>query len=320
MRFPPSTRLYAPLLVLVFGLAVTWIEYELNLSNNLARNLKDVEAQADATGDRMTRRTVKQFQRGEPLLLAENIAGWAHEPWLKVAALVDENGVVIDDSEKRWIGRLARETTLSPAMKLADNIGKDPTHRQSRSPDGSMLFGAYAYTLEGRGTGWALLIYDRGDAVAQARLDANIQLRWAASGIALMCLCLWAALHFGFAARLSRLTQQVRDVGEGRATGVEAVTGGDEVRELSAAFAKMVVQLGQREAERVRLEREILETTERERRRIGRELHDGLGQQLTAASLATHGLISAVESAVPSLVPQVERLGQQLCPKVRPAS
>jgi DNA-binding LytR/AlgR family response regulator len=55
MRFPPPVRLYAPLLVLVFGLATTWLEYELNLANDLARSLKGVEAQAAVTGDRPTR-------------------------------------------------------------------------------------------------------------------------------------------------------------------------------------------------------------------------------------------------------------------------
>ena len=55
MRFPPPVRFYAPLLVLVFGLATTWLEYELNLTNDLARSLKDVEAQATVTGERLTK-------------------------------------------------------------------------------------------------------------------------------------------------------------------------------------------------------------------------------------------------------------------------
>ncbi|MGB8352971.1 MAG: sensor histidine kinase, partial [Chthoniobacteraceae bacterium] len=138
------------------------------------------------------------------------------------------------------------------------------------------------------------------------------QLGVAAVGSSLMCLCLWAALHFGFTARLLRLTQRVRDFGEGRSDHWEAMTGGYEVQELSTAFAKMVVRLGERDAERLRLEREILETTERERRRIGQDLHDGLGQQLTAASLAASGLVSALESEFPALVPRMENLGRQI--------
>ena len=311
-RFPPPIRLYVPLLVLAFGLAITCLDYEFSLRHDLSRNLKDVEAQTHATGERLARRSAKQFERGEPVALAEDIMAWSHQPWLKEAALVDENGIVFEDSQKLWAGRHASETTLAPAMDLAANTHGDAGNRLSHSADGTMLFGAYPFSMGARGTGWALLIFDRGDAIAKARADANGQLRIAAAGISLMCLCLWAALHFGFTARLARLTQKVRDFGEGRSDRVETLAGGDEVQELSAAFAKMVARLGEREGERLRLEREVLETTERERRRIGQDLHDGLGQQLTAASLATNGLISVLEADFPALVPRMENLGRQL--------
>jgi len=45
---------------------------------------------------------------------------------------------------------------------------------------------------------------------------------------------------------------------------------------------------------RKQLEREILEVSERERRRIGRDLHDGLGQRLTALELCAQGLVETV--------------------------
>ena len=45
---------------------------------------------------------------------------------------------------------------------------------------------------------------------------------------------------------------------------------------------------------RKQLEREILEVSERERRRIGRDLHDGLGQRLTALELCAQGLVDTV--------------------------
>ncbi len=152
-----------------------------------------------------------------------------------------------------------------------------------------------------KGTGWVLVVFDRAEAMAQAGEDARRQLRWMALSITFLCFCLWAALHFGFAARLARLAQAVRDFGEGRTSRVEELPGADEVHALSAAFAAMGTHLTEREAERVRLERVVLDTSEREQRRIGEDLHDGLGQQLTAASLATSGLITALESAAPSL-------------------
>jgi signal transduction histidine kinase len=312
MSFPPPARYYVPLLVLVFGLATTGLDYELNLANDLARNLKDVVAEMDATGEQMARRSARQLERGEPAVLAGYLAVWAHEPWLKQAALVDENGVVIDDSEERWSGHAAHETPLAQAMKLAVKGGGHAGHTENRSEDGTLLFGAYPFAMGVRGTGWALVVFDRADAVAQARADARRQLQWMASAISLLCVCLWAALHFGLAARLARLAQAVRDFGEGRANKPLAIPGADEVHELSTAFAALVTRLAEREAEGVRLERVILETADREQRRIGEDLHDGPGQQLTAASLATNGLITALEAAAPALVPQAESLSRQL--------
>jgi signal transduction histidine kinase len=79
---------------------------------------------------------------------------------------------------------------------------------------------------------------------------------------------------------------------------------------------------------RMRLQKELLETSEREQRRIGRDLHDGLCQHLTGMALAGHFLgqklaeKSAVEAAEASrLVELIEEgieltrnLSQQLAP------
>src|SRR4029450_11880467 len=76
--------------------------------------------------------------------------------------------------------------------------------------------------------------------------------------------------------------------------------------------AVMAANLANREAEQLRLEREVLEVSERERRRIGHDLHDGLGQRLTAASLATNALTAAIRTEAPVLSSQAEEIGQQL--------
>src|SRR5947207_3662084 len=157
MRFPPPARYYAPLLVLVFGLATTWLDYQLNLSNDLARNLKDVEAQAQATGTRLARRSAHQLERGEPALLAEDLAAWAHEPWLKQAALVNGDGMILDDSEKLWPGRKALETPLAPAMKLAQKKGGAAAETDTPDEEGAMLFDAFPFPIGPHGTGWVLV-------------------------------------------------------------------------------------------------------------------------------------------------------------------
>jgi signal transduction histidine kinase len=57
----------------------------------------------------------------------------------------------------------------------------------------------------------------------------------------------------------------------------------DRVKQRTAALTEEI-------AERERLERVILEISERERRNIGHDLHDGLGQHLTGTALVAHAL------------------------------
>lgn len=63
---------------------------------------------------------------------------------------------------------------------------------------------------------------------------------------------------------------------------------------------------------RKRLEREILEAGERERRRIGRDLHDNLGQRLTALELGAQGLIGTVSNLSAEAAQTLGHLAQQL--------
>jgi signal transduction histidine kinase len=62
------------------------------------------------------------------------------------------------------------------------------------------------------------------------------------------------------------------------------------VRERTVDLSAANVQLQSAMAERRRLEHELLEITERERRRIGLDLHDDLGQKLSGVALMAKGL------------------------------
>ena len=61
-----------------------------------------------------------------------------------------------------------------------------------------------------------------------------------------------------------------------------------------------------------RLEREMVEVAERERRRIGEDLHDGLGQQLTAIELVCTALKEDASRKLPELAKGLERMGKML--------
>lgn len=82
----------------------------------------------------------------------------------------------------------------------------------------------------------------------------------------------------------------------------------DDNRELEHAIEAKKAEL-EREAERARrLEREIAYAAEGERRRIGRELHDDLGQRLTGVSLSFKALSETLQSVSSDLSEQASTL------------
>lgn len=64
--------------------------------------------------------------------------------------------------------------------------------------------------------------------------------------------------------------------------------------------------------QRKRLELEFLNLSDSEQRRIGRDLHDGLGQQLTAMELCALGLCQELKVSHPEMVQTVQELARQL--------
>jgi signal transduction histidine kinase len=87
----------------------------------------------------------------------------------------------------------------------------------------------------------------------------------------------------------------------------------DEIGELSRRFDAMIEtlktttaswdDLNKEIAERRHLEKMLLEIREHDRRRIGHDLHDNLGQQLTAISYKTQGLENTLRK---KLIPEAE--------------
>ncbi len=60
--------------------------------------------------------------------------------------------------------------------------------------------------------------------------------------------------------------------------------------------------------DRKRLEQEILEVTSRERQAIGRDLHDGLGQELTGVALMLRGLATRIQHSSPGVTGYINEI------------
>ena len=312
VTFPPPLRFLIPTLLLLLGLVAAWMDYELDLANDLERNFNDVTTQAEATGTRLTMLARQYLAQSEIKALNDSLSDWKHEPWLRMAAVVDENGRVLASSSNHWVGQSADETPAATAWKRArQNAGKI---MESATLDGGdfIVLAAFPIEIAAQSRRWLLLVYDRANAVANAHQDARRRMAWSASVIAFMCLGLWAILHFGVATRLERLARSVREFGEGKAISIDPVNGGDEVHELSQAFRKMTRRLADRERERTELERAVIDSAENERRRIGHELHDGIGQQLTAVLMAINGLHDELEAKAPAFAEHAQHASQSL--------
>jgi signal transduction histidine kinase len=309
VRFLPAIRIIAPLLALVFGLSATWFDYRLNLDLDIARHLGELHERAESSGRRLARMSERLLATGQHETLQVGLETADDSPQLEFAGVVDEKGRLVADSTRTLTGQLAGTTRLAPAAALINSAGQAAVQDGG---NGETVVSAHPFRIGEGGRGWALQVFDRADAMAGARADAHVQLRWMASAMAVLGFLLWAVLHFGFAERLARVTEGVRAFGEGKAELRTPVEGNDEVAELSAAFTEMAGKLREREAEQRRLECEILEISESERRRIGQDLHDSLGQRLTAASMTMNALVTALKADAPSLAARGEDIGQQL--------
>lgn len=73
----------------------------------------------------------------------------------------------------------------------------------------------------------------------------------------------------------------------------------------------------QQELEHIELEKQVLEISERERRRIGQDLHDGLGQHLTGIELMVQALESKVGSVSPDAAAQTARISEHVRDAIR---
>ena len=84
------------------------------------------------------------------------------------------------------------------------------------------------------------------------------------------------------------------------------------VSEFSVGGRRMFTGIIHDITNRRRLEREILEASAGEQRRIGHELHDGLCQQLTGAAFSAEILARTLGAKAPEALPAVRRLADEI--------
>jgi signal transduction histidine kinase len=79
-------------------------------------------------------------------------------------------------------------------------------------------------------------------------------------------------------------------------------------REMEERVRQRTASLTEEIAERVRLEKVVLEITERERRAIGHDLHDGLSQHLTGTALVAQAFGARIAAHAPQDAAEVRKI------------
>lgn len=94
---------------------------------------------------------------------------------------------------------------------------------------------------------------------------------------------------------------------------------GDGKPQQYIAIRTDITERKKQEQERLVLEKQILEISDRERRRIGQDLHDGLGQHLTGIELMVQSLEGKLQATSPAEAAQTAKISQHVREAIRQA-
>jgi PAS domain S-box-containing protein len=95
---------------------------------------------------------------------------------------------------------------------------------------------------------------------------------------------------------------------EGRRTDGSSFAAAGIISRFEVAGRNQSLVVLQDVSERKQLERAVLQAVNREQYRIGNDLHDGLGQELTGVALMLRGVAGRLSAEYPAILPEVESI------------
>jgi signal transduction histidine kinase len=192
------------------------------------------------------------------------------------AYLVDQKGRVIAHPDPQMVGL---DFSARPPVKRA--IDGSSGALLGTGSDGESLVQGYAPVS---GAGWGIVVRESWtDVVAPIRIFGLI-----AAGLAALALVLSLALLGGGLRQISRpvsaMAASIPDISAGNTVSRLPLSGIEEVDQLSSAFARMSSDIAVYRAGLRRYLGAVTQSQEDERRRVARELHDQVIQDLIALS------------------------------------
>ena len=236
----------------------------------------------------------------------------------------DRNGVILARFPKPegWVGRrLTDQSLLSAALNQPEGV--------TETVDAEGVQRVYAFGSRhsqlASGEVTCLLGVSRQSLFADADRSLRRELGWLGIAAGLALTLGWVGSRFLVLQPVGRLAQSTARVAAGDLSArTGARYGRDELGRLALAFDKMAQALEQRQQERLRasqklqvLSHRLVEVQETERRQIARELHDEIGQSLTAAEMNLQAAMrfpmpATLERRLAESVEAVERVLEQV--------
>jgi len=218
-----------------------------------------------------------------------------------VTTIFDGNGTILarSGSSEEWSGRNIRGTGIAAlAAKAGEGTG------ETTGVDGVSRQYGFTHLPE---LGWSVFTGVPTAAISEPVREMLINGAIGAIGIAFIVIVMTIALARKIGRPIHALVAAARTADEGSYVTVETVEGPLEIATLTRAFNEMVASRSHAEAQTKGSERELkalsdrlLVVQEQERTRMARELHDDLGQLLTALKMDVIGVMEKVDDASPA--------------------
>jgi signal transduction histidine kinase len=200
-------------------------------------------------------------------------------PGLKAAVVVDDGQTIRFSTRLEWVAMKLEDSPLRSEAEIVKRVRASLTTVIQRNGRNSELKAVYpffpAYDSIQRGA--VLLLYDAAPLLRQARADALRESVTQTSILLALTALLWLALDAMIANRVNRIVAFARAFAKGESPPTP-LTGNDELASISQQFAEAVSLVRETDLR-------LLDAAEKERLRMGGDLHDDVCQRITAAQL-----------------------------------
>jgi signal transduction histidine kinase len=226
-----------------------------------------------------------------------------------VITILDSNDTIVARSgnSEQWAGRNIRgskiaELSSSASEGLGETTGVDGVSRQ------------YGFTKVPE-LGWSVYVGVPTAAINEPIREMLLNGAIGAIGITFIVVAMTITLARKIGRPIQALAAAAGSADDGAYRGVQVVEGPLEIATLTRAFNKMVERRSRVESEILESERNLkalsdrlLVVQEEERTRIAREIHDDLGQTLTALKMDVIGLMKRTKDTEPAEAAMRERV------------